>query len=167
MTQQTQLVPPHGLDEIIATFGNVQRFIRRDGSLFVGWEVENMVHVEIPFPLVLAWDTSKSITRFSCHKKLADIFAAVFQELLTSGLHTRLVTFGGCFAYRPQRASHKLSTHAWGIAIDLNPESNRMGTNGAMHSEIIDLFGKHGFYWGGYFKEERRDPMHFQFCEGY
>lgn len=164
---EAKLAPPHGLDEIIATFGDIRNFIRNDGSLMEAWEL-NMKYVEVPFPLVLSWDTTKRITRFACHGRLAEIFAELLHQLHSSGLHASLVSFGGCFAYRPQRGSHKLSTHAWGISIDLNPSSNRMGTNGSMHSEVIDMFRMYGFFWGGDFTaKERRDPMHFQFCTGY
>ena len=65
--------------------------------------------------------------------------------------------------YRAQRRSKKISPHAWGIAIDLDPDTNQMGTPGSMNQRIIEIFESFGFIWGGGFN----DPMHFQFVKGY
>ncbi|HZP16723.1 MAG TPA: M15 family metallopeptidase, partial [Terriglobales bacterium] len=73
----------------------------------------------------------------------------------------------GCFAFRPQRMGGRLSTHSWGIAIDLNPESNAQGTAGSMDRGVVEIFKSAGFAWGGNWQGRCRDPMHFQFCTGY
>ncbi len=57
-------------------------------------------------------------------------------------------------------------THSSGIAIDLNPETNRTGTPGDMDPQIVAVFKQHGFKWGGDWLG-RKDPMHFQYCSGY
>jgi hypothetical protein len=76
--------------------------------------------------------------------------------------------FGGCFSFRPQRTGTKLSTHAWGIALDLNPESNAQGTAGNMDARVVAIFKQAGFTWGGDWHGRVRDPIrHFQFCTGY
>lgn len=103
----------------------------------------------------------------TCHKLLANVFTGVFNRLQTGGLQTKITSFGGCFSFRPQRTGTKLSTHAWGIAIDLNPETNQQGTAGNMDPAVIATFRDSGFEWGGDWQGKTRDPMHFQFCTGY
>jgi hypothetical protein len=58
----------------------------------------------------------------------------------------KITSFGGCFAFRP-RTESKLSAHGWGIAIDLNPQSNPQGSRGDMDAGIIDVFLAAGFEW--------------------
>lgn len=161
------LIPPHGFDEIVATFGDIREYIRKDGSLDPKWEIEYLEEVALPFPLTLSWDTTRIVKEMTCHKKLSDIFSDVFTKIQTSGLQTKISTFGGCFSFRPQRTGTKLSTHAWGIAIDLNPGTNAQGTIGNMDTGVIEIFKDAGFSWGGDWEGKVCDPMHFQFCSGY
>ena len=103
----------------------------------------------------------------SRHKLVAEVFVSVFADIQRAGLQQELTSFGGCFAFRAQRTGTKLSSHAWGIAVDLNPESNAQGTAGNMNAEVAATFTKAGFTWGGDWQGHSRDPMHFQFCSGY
>lgn len=45
------MVPPNGLEEILATFGNINEFIRDDGTLEPKWETEFLDRVSLPFPI--------------------------------------------------------------------------------------------------------------------
>ena len=98
---------------------------------------------------------------------MTSTFAAVFAGIQERGLADSVTSYGGWFAFRPQRTGNKLSTHSWGIAIDLNSESNPQGSAGNMDPEVIDIFRLAGFEWGGDWQGQTRDPMHFQFCTGY
>lgn len=59
------------------------------------------------------------------------------------------------------------SLHSWGIAVDINPETNpyQPGNYGPpttdLPSQVIDIFKKYGFAWGGDWPGER-DAMHFE-----
>jgi D-alanyl-D-alanine carboxypeptidase len=143
------LAPPSGVDQIIASFGDVHKYIQPDGTLDPRWQTEFIDRVALPFPLLLSWDHSKSVRQFACHKRLTTIFASVFANILAEELQARVKSFGGCFAFRPERTSVKLSTHSWGIAIDLNPETNLQGSAGDMDAQVIKVFRDAGFEWGG------------------
>jgi hypothetical protein len=161
------LVPPRGLDEICATFGDIFGYIAADHTLDSRWQTEFLARVMLPFPVTLSWDHSQTVRAIACHKLLANAFSGVFDRIQSSGLQTKITSFGGCFSFRSQRTGTKLSTHAWGIAIDLNPETNAQGTAGDMDQELISIFRVAGFKWGGDWEGKTRDPMHFQFCTGY
>ncbi|KKQ18884.1 MAG: hypothetical protein US31_C0001G0071 [Berkelbacteria bacterium GW2011_GWA1_36_9] len=59
------------------------------------------------------------------------------------------------------------SLHSWGIAIDINPDTNpyQPGNYGPPESDIpiqiVNIFKKYGFAWGGDWPGER-DSMHFE-----
>jgi len=161
------LIPPDGLTEILETFGNIFDYIRADGTLDPRWEDEQLARSTLPFPILLSWNPSQSVARLQCHKKLAGLFPRVFETLEQRQLRGKIKTYGGCFNFRSKRASGKLSTHSWGIAIDLNPDSNPQGTSGDMDPAVIKVFHDFGFTWGGDWTGKSKDPMHFQFCKGY
>jgi hypothetical protein len=161
------LAPPSGLDGIRFTFGDIFQYILSDLTLDPRWQPEFLTRIALPFQLPLSWDKSRMVDHITCHKLVAGNFTQVLAEIQSAGLQEKITTFGGCFAFRPQRTGTKLSTHAWGIAIDLNPESNAQGTDGSMDAGIIAIFKQAGFTWGGDWKGRERDPMHFQFCTGY
>jgi hypothetical protein len=161
------LTAPDGLEQIVTTFGNIQDYIRADGSLDPKRQADFLTRIDLPFPLSLSWNTASKVNQMTCHKRMADVFTEVLQRVQAQELQEKISTFGGCFSFRPQRTGSKLSTHAWGIAVDLNPVSNAQGTAGDMDSQVIAIFRGAGFEWGGEWEGKSRDPMHFQFCTGY
>jgi LysM repeat protein len=163
----THLTPPRGLTAILKTFGNIFDYLGSDGRPTVKWETDQLGFANLPFAIPLSWDQSKSVTKLYCHRKLISIFENVFSTIQTSGLTKHIKTYGGCYAFRRMRTNMALSTHSWGIAIDLNPETNALGTKGDLHSSIVDVFENAGFIWGGRWAGAGKDPMHFQYCEGY
>jgi hypothetical protein len=161
-----ELTPPNGLQEILAAFGNIHDYIQSDGGLDPRWQTAFLSRAVLPFPLLLSWDHSKTISQFQCHQRLVGKFQEIFAQIQARG-QPNVRSFGGCFAYRAQRTGTKLSTHSWGIAIDLNPETNLQGSAGDMDAGVIEIFHAAGFKWGGAWEGKSKDPMHFQFCTGY
>jgi D-alanyl-D-alanine carboxypeptidase len=158
---------PHGLDEIVAVFGDIRPYIRADRQLDPRWQSDFLERISLPFPLRLAWDLSRTVTQMTCHRRMSSIYASVFSAILGEGLEAKVTSFGGCFAFRSQRTGNKLSAHSWGIAIDLNSENNAQGLAGTMDARVVHIFSDAGFEWGGNWASKNRDPMHFQFCTGY
>jgi hypothetical protein len=63
-----------------------------------------------------------------------------------------------------------LSYHAFGLAIDINPQSNPYVASGAaaahdMPSQYVQIFTAHGFVWGGNWSKPK-DYMHFEYHGG-
>lgn len=159
--------PPNGLTAITATFGDVFSFVDDTGHLKPEWQEQYLATAELPYSLALSWDLNTKVNRILCHKLLVPVFEEVFNHVLQRGFKEKIATYGGCFNFRQQRTGTKLSTHAWGIAIDLNPATNEQGTSGSMDPDVVMIFRVCGFKWGGDFVGKSRDPMHFQFCTGY
>jgi len=152
-------VPPRGFAEVVTMFGDPRPYLA-DGD-DTDWQREILTTIEIPWALTLAWDPRVSVRKMRVHKRAAENFAAVFGDLAHQHFDRELTEFGGTYNARVQRgASERLSMHTWAIAIDLNPQSNRLGTHGNMPPDVVDVFERYGFRWGGDFY--RPDPMHFE-----
>lgn len=163
---------PNGFTEICRVFGDIRQYVRPDGTLRPEWERHEVSGLaSLPEGLELGWDADLAtpgyqvvnVQRIRCHRLLPEVFEDTFLEIFQAGLWPKLRTFGGCFNYRQARKGRKLSTHAWGISVDLAEDTNAMGTPGDMDPEVVAVFRRHSFTWGGDFG----DPMHFQFCTGY
>ncbi len=101
--------------------------------------------------------------RVTCNAKIADKLKAVFEEIKAQGLSDEIHSFDGCYNNRNKRGGSSKSTHAWGIAVDINASENPMGSSKqtAGQKKIAAIFAKHGFH------QLPNDPMHFQYCTGY
>ena len=161
------MTTPNGLDEIVAQFGDVHSYVGADGTLSAMWQTDYLAHAVLPFSLPLDWNRAVTVNKLLCHKLMVDTFEQVFQQIVDAGLQAQIKTFGGCFMYRPQRTGNKLSTHSWGIAIDLNAFENAQGTQGNMSMDVVRIFRTVGFKWGGDWPDKRCDAMHFQFATDY
>lgn len=91
----------------------------------------NQVLVTLPYAMKLAWDTDTKVTRMSCHKFAAEPMVEALTSIRSHyGLEAieelRLNLFGGCLNVRKKRGGSTWSAHAWGTAIDLDPERNAL-----------------------------------------
>jgi hypothetical protein len=142
---------PHGEAEIRRLYGSP------------GSAVASAGRVQLPAPLK-RWD-GQTITVFACHKLLEDVFTSVFAEIHRREFWSLLETYDGCYNDRTVTSSQKTSVHAWGIGVDLNAATNRLGAVPKMDRRIVAIFDDHGFQWGG--EWNRPDGMHFQRATGY
>jgi hypothetical protein len=134
---------------------------------------DNLTVIDLPYPMRIAWDLSKTVSRIQCHKFIAESLSAVLSDLLAHYGREKLVAlgidlFGGCVNVRLQRGSKtKWSRHAWGVAIDLDPARNGLKTKWKQaqfskpeYSFMVGTFYKHGFM--SYGKDRDFDAMHFE-----
>lgn len=146
---------PRNYNEVRTIFGD---------PLSAGWQGVNLAFCEVA-PILKAFPVKKNSTArgFYCHKLLVSIFQTVFEEICLAGLSDEVKTFDGCFNIRKIRgSSNNMSLHSWAIAIDLNYKGNEFGNfKPEMSPEIIAIFKKYGFCWGGNFR--RKDGMHFEY----
>ena len=125
-----------------------------------------MVLVDIPkaFPNFTIMETGIPVTHISCNRDIASPLRRALDSVVVRGLANLLFTYDGCFCIRGVRGVvGALSTHSYGLAIDLNAQTNPLGaTTFTKDAGVIECFQAEGFDWGGKFK--RCDPMHFSYA---
>jgi hypothetical protein len=143
-----------------------------DVPAFYGAQGQGQVLVDLPFPMVLAWDLSNQIHRFSIHRKAADSAKRALAKALGHYGYDRLRElrldrFGGCLNQRTMRGGHAPSMHSWGIAIDFDPDRNqlRWGRDRAQMARVeykpfLDFWEAEG--WISLGRERNYDWMHVQ-----
>jgi hypothetical protein len=131
-----------------------------------------LAFAKIPFPLVIAWDHSQTVSRIRCHKLEVANVEAIFNDILKAYGQEKIKAlgidlFGGCFNYRPMRGGSSWSRHAWGTAIDLDPARNQLHQQGDSaqfakkeYRKMIDIFEAHG--WLSLGRLKNYDWMHFE-----
>jgi hypothetical protein len=106
---------------------------------------------------------------------VAEKLAAISAELerLPKAFDEFLNPVAGTFTCRPIAGSTRLSAHGYGIAIDLAlknahywrwsklGEAGRSEWRNSIPVEIVQIFEKHGFIWGG--RWYHFDTMHFEY----
>lgn len=112
---------------------------------------------------------------FNAAQGAADALEAVSRELdkLPGDFKKYLVPSAGTYNCRAIAGTNRQSMHGYGVAIDVNTEQStywrwaKPGPDGllqwknAIPTEIIDVFEKHGFIWGG--RWYHYDTMHFEY----
>lgn len=146
----------------------LQRNIRK----FYGEPGQNIVLLTTPYPLRIAWDKSSVVRKFAIHEKCHDSAKRVMARVLSHYGESEikrlgLDLFGGCLNHRLKKGGSTLSLHAWGIAIDWDPESNqfRWGANKARldnheYVKFMDLWEEEG--WLSLGRARNYDWMHIQ-----
>jgi peptidoglycan L-alanyl-D-glutamate endopeptidase CwlK len=108
------------------------------------------------------------------HESLQTIFQQI-EALLEKrpDLRSYISPSGGSFKWRTIAGTTRLSPHAFGIAVDINPRLGPYWRWGSPDEkwlnnkkflfpmEIVDIFEQNGFIWGG--RWYHYDFMHFEF----
>ncbi len=98
----------------------------------------------------------------TCHRVALPQLRAALTEVVQAGLTSAIHPdeYAGCYYPRYIAGTTQLSLHSFGIALDLNVPGNRRGTVGEMNRQVVTIFKKWGFAWGGDWAYT--DPMHFE-----
>ncbi|MBQ6554869.1 MAG: M15 family metallopeptidase, partial [Firmicutes bacterium] len=114
-----------------------------------------------------------STMRITVNRALADTYTAIFNELYELKFP---IESAGCYSWR-DTASGRISEHALGTAIDINPDQNYCvyGDGSTVGSywrpyediysvtpEVVNIFRKYNFSWGGSWITPQ-DYMHFSY----
>jgi hypothetical protein len=139
---------------------------------FYGPVGENQTQLDVPYKLKLAWAPSTTLTKVTCHQKVAKSLYTILENTLkTYGekeiSKLRLDVFGGILNVRKMRGGSSWSIHSWGAAIDLDPDNNqlRWGKDKASFAKpIYNDFWKivEAEGWVSLLKERNMDAMHIQ-----
>lgn len=147
-----------------------QAEVRTGKSLYgKAGDESNLVQVVPPYKL---YYEGVGVRAIRCHKAVAaDLLAALSAVLAAYGaerIHKLgLDIYGGCFNNRSTVGGKSKSMHAWGIAIDMDPEHNAYAMrapqarfSGEAYKTFIDIMEGHGFLSMG--RRADKDWMHFQ-----
>lgn len=133
---------------------------------FFGKPGTNLISLTPPFQMYYDKHPIKSLT---VNEMVATSLLKVFTEILDQCGHDQakidalgVSNYGGCYNNRSIRGSTNISNHAFGAAIDLDPENNPLGAKvGKMSPVVIAAFKNEQWLWGGDYKG-RKDFMHFE-----
>jgi spore coat assembly protein SafA len=135
------------------------------------WVKDNIIRVHIScLEGVVTYGNTIFSGLVPCHRKVADDLKAAFNEIEEKGLKKLILFWTGSLAPRhiDHNRSKPLSSHSWGVAVDINHQWNPYGGTPAPKGskgsvkELVPIFEKYGFYWGGNFST--RDGMHFEYA---
>lgn len=142
---------------------------------FYGEVGTSQVKCQLPFTMVLAWDTGTKLTSYSCHKLVKEPMERIWNRVYEHYGYDKIVDlrlhmFGGCLNVRKMRGGSSWSMHAWGIAVDIDPERNALHMNKNQASLSKSAYDK---YWEfiydegaiGLGPERDFDWMHWQFAK--
>jgi hypothetical protein len=146
----------------------------KTGSVIVSseWRRDNLTTIFVPELKGLDFDAPGPFDgKVTFHRKAAPHMLAAFAEISQKGFADRLLFWSGGFVPRHigNKTRKRLSPHSWAIAFDINDAQNAFGERPAPIGkkgsviELVPIFEKHGFFWGGNFTKTK-DAMHFEFA---
>jgi hypothetical protein len=139
----------------------------RNGRVSSTWYKNHIVNWKPPYPIFYS-DGHQPMRMLLVHKLCVPAFDGAFTEVLNhfgpdAIKEKHLDICGGTYNYRNMRGGSRLSVHAYGIAIDMDPENNpfpHRWTEDGIDLDFVKIMEKHGFWWRGHHGDI--DPMHFQ-----
>ena len=157
------MFPPRGLTEIVELYGNPDP--DGDGNLNTSWWDQYMLLYTLPWPMRTSWD-GREVTRQWIHRAVGPHMIAALEDIgrqvpIKCLRECNCDRLGGVFNFRRKRGGGEMSTHAWGIAIDINPHLGPLGGPDHQPDFIKRAFTTRGFM------NLAHDTMHFQLASGY
>ncbi len=126
-----------------------------------GWAAAHLTRVTLPLGI-----------RATCNNVVIPALQGALNEVAATGLAAAIDvgntnTYGGCYGGLGEVSALGsttggfLSKHSWGVAIDMNTVQNPEGRPPTMNCDVVRIFRKWGFAWGGNFLQG--DGMHFEY----
>ncbi|MGH9133636.1 MAG: M15 family metallopeptidase [Ilumatobacteraceae bacterium] len=153
----------HGLARTKELLGEFAYQVHGDGSVTqeAAWQAANL-----PAGRVVL--SSQIPIRARCHNRIVGDLQAALADVAEAGLAGAIDVananaYGGCHYPRFNRIAGELgflSRHSWGMALDTNTVSNCQGCVPQMNCDVVRIFRRHNFAWGGNFLVS--DGMHFE-----
>lgn len=171
-TSETVDIAPKIVSPVRAKFDSPRE---KDCMKFYGKPGTRQVDCQLPFPMVIAWNTRQRINSYKCHELVKEPMERLWNRTLEHyGLEQiqklRLNYFGGCLNVRKKRGGDSWSMHSWGIAVDIDPDRNALRTSkkyATLARPEYDKFWQFVYDEGAISlgKERDYDWMHFQWAK--
>lgn len=116
-----------------------------------GWIEEHVVTTSVPL-----------VGEVTCHREAVGPLREAMRTLVDAG-EAHVVDaegYAGCWNPRTQSVGRPLSSHAWGIAVDLNAGELAQGSDAEPPPALVEAMADAGFTNGAGWL--RPDPMHFE-----
>jgi hypothetical protein len=159
MASEDDTLPTVVIKQVFGEFSFRPTGVGDDIEIDRAWRDANIVDAYMP-----------QLGPFKCNRAVVPYIRAAIDELSHAGLDSEIdyrdfQRAGGCFNSRMARGGttnkgFALSRHAWGVAIDINPSTNKYGEPPTLSEAFGEVFRKWGFAWGAGWTEP--DPMHFE-----
>ena len=110
----------------------------------------------------ISTETVPILGSVTCNRAIMPQLRAALGEVVARGLADEINAgeYAGCYYPRFIAGTTTLSNHSFGTALDLNTPGNQRGTVGEIDRDVVSIFKKWGFAWGGDWRFT--DPMHFE-----
>lgn len=141
---------------------------------FYGAPGENLTTITLPYEMKLAWELKTKVNKMTINKKVASAVERIFTRTLDYYGFEKIQQLGldlngGAYNRRRIIGGQGWSMHAYGIAIDIDPEHNQLkwGRDKARlakpeYEPFWNIVESEGAFSLG--KERNYDWMHFQFA---
>ena len=152
-----------------------QAEVRSGNSMFGrAGDERSLTNIRLPYVMRIAWEPERTVSTMRCHKMVAEPLTRIFQAALDHyGMEKiremGLDLYGGCFNDRAIIGGKATSMHAWGIAVDMDPDRNGLNVHSphavfsrpdyAAFWEIVEAEGAVSLG-----RARDYDWMHFQFA---
>jgi len=159
--------PPPALNADPGRFRNEAFFKKMYGDCGKGEVEQNLVSIAW---LPRTWGKMISVTSINgVADRLKEVSAQI--DALDPAIKQAAFPIAGVLSCRPVADTGRMSMHGYAAAIDLNltysdywlwnAKSNNASYKNRMPRQIVDIFERHGFIWGG--KWYHYDTMHFEY----